>query len=360
MSTMSTKNRHVIGVSANRQTPPEVLEAADFLEIKTITADESRYFRTRTDRAIQLHLQYTGEGEYLLPPATDFADHAEALVHAWSIARPDHVSFHLGPAAPRIALDESTFMAVALAPPLSASEIVETVERNLRFSKNHFGSSSILLENLEFIPEQLCGGAYRYVQEAGFFREHTLGWLREGLLDGIVFDIAHALITAGNHPLYNGFSTRDGAVRHPHLSLERPEPSSEVPEKAIDPGSSVSGDTSFEISGDGSGGTDEISGGDYIRELETDALPGFFKTYIRKMPLSLIREIHLSGIARREDGVWVDAHNEIGSLELHALKTVFEEGGLSPSGIPITLEYGREPDRIIPQIEMIRSFLNGI
>jgi uncharacterized protein (UPF0276 family) len=354
---MSIENRHVIGISANRRTPPEALEVADFLEIKTITAEELHYFRTRTGKAMQLHLQYTGDGQYLLPPAMDFADHTEALVSAWKIARPTHVSFHLGPAAPRIALDEKTHMAVALVSPLTVPEIVERVERNLRFSKHHFGCSSILLENLEYIPEHLCGGAYRYVQEAEFFREHTLGWLRDGLLDGIVFDIAHALITAGNHPLYNGLRTPERVVRHRDTTTEHPKTSG-VSGKTAGTKSEVSGDTSFEIPGDESGGIDEISDAAYIRELSAGALPGFFKTYIRQMPLSLIREIHISGISRREDGVWVDAHNKIGSLELHALKTVFEEGALSPCGVPITLEYGREPEMIVPQIEMIRSYMN--
>jgi uncharacterized protein (UPF0276 family) len=83
---------------------------------------------------------------------------------------------------------------------------------------------------------------------------------------------------------------------------------------------------------------------------------GYFKTYISKMPLSLIKEVHISGITRLPNGVWADSHKEIGNLELNALKIILEQiQGMKDRGIPITLEY-KNDYRLIPgQLEKIRD-----
>jgi uncharacterized protein (UPF0276 family) len=81
----------------------------------------------------------------------------------------------------------------------------------------------------------------------------------------------------------------------------------------------------------------------------------YFKDYISQMPLHLIKEIHISGIKRLSNGAWVDAHEEIGDRELEALRLLFQSMGKTPAdGIPITLEYSKDMDRIPDQLVRLR------
>ena len=75
------------------------------------------------------------------------------------------------------------------------------------------------------------------------------------------------------------------------------------------------------------------------------------------MPLKLIREIHISGIKRLTDGIWVDFHKEIGDLELEGLKIILEAASKSADNfIPLTLEYSRDLGTITDQLNTLRDF----
>ncbi len=314
-----------IGVSVGHNSSPAVIEAADFVEIKKITAEEAASIRSVTDKPVYFHLQYSGTGQHLLPTAMSFCKHTRDFTAAGKAALPEQVSLHFGLSAPSISLDAATYMAVALEPPLSRERILSTLEKNLHIIREIFPQSSILLENIEFIPECLCGGAYRYLQEADFFSHQMLRWRESGLVDGIVFDIAHALIAAGNHPFYNGLSENSPGRKTYNDPLETNE--------------------------------------EYInelRQLPSDKLLDFYSSYIDRMPISLIREIHLSGILRADNGVYVDAHNEISVLELGALRLLLNHDvQMSAANFPVTLEYNRNAERIIPQMSRLRKFLSA-
>jgi hypothetical protein len=215
-------------------------------------------------------------------------------------------------------------MAVALDPPLSEDSLISNLEGNLLLLRDCFPGCPVLLENLEFIPETLSRGAYRYVGDATFFSKHVTGWHGRGMVDGIVFDIAHGLIAAGNHPFFNGLEQRESK------SVTEPITSDAV----------------------------------YLEDLKGingNKLLDFFSGYIDQMPLSLIEEIHLSGIIRTSQGVWVDAHNEVGELELDALWILLSHDAVrGRTDIPVTLEYGRDWRSVSPQMKRIRGLIASL
>jgi uncharacterized protein (UPF0276 family) len=314
-----------IGVSVGHTSSPAVIEAADFVEIKKITAEEATSVRSVTDKPVYFHLQYSRAGQYLLPTAMSFEHYTRDFIAAGKAALPEQVSLHFGLSAPRISLDTANYMAVALEPPLKRERILNTLEKNLHIIRESFPQSRVLLENIEFIPECLCGGAYRYLQEADFFSQQMLRWRDKGLVDGMVFDIAHALIAAGNHPFYNGLSEKAPGRKTYNDPLETNEEYIEE-----------------------------------LRQLPSDKLLDFYSSYIDRMPLQLILEIHLSGILRDDNGVYVDAHNEISALELGALRLLLNHASqVRPQDIPVTLEFNRNADRIIPQMVRLREFLSA-
>jgi hypothetical protein len=316
----------LIGVSIRDNSPPAVIDAADFVEIKNITAAQASSIRSATDKPLYFHLQYSGTGQYLLPTAISFEKHTGDFIAACKAAHPEQVSLHFGLSAPSVSLDAATYMAVALEPPLGRERILSTLEKNLLIVRESFPHSIVLLENLEFIPECLCRGAYRYIQEADFFSRHILRFAEKGLVDGMVFDIAHALIAAGNHPFYNGLSK------------------------------GVPGRKSYTDPQD----TDEEYI-DELRKLSSDKLLDFYSAYIDLMPLQLIREIHISGILRDGNGVYVDAHNEIDALELEALRLLLRHRSkMRVDSVPVTLEFNRNVDRIIPQMVTLRQYLSSL
>jgi hypothetical protein len=308
-----------IGISAEAGISPSIVERADFIEIKKITLSEVSYFRQISSKSIFFHLQYSSSGEYLLPTVDHFQNYSNDFISAWNIAHPPHISFHFGLSAPRISIDRESFVAVADSPPLHERQIIETLERNLHFLKETFQQSKILVENIEFIPEALSKGAYRYIQAAQFFTKNVTQWQEKGVLDGIVFDIAHALITSGNHPSYNGLGAT-GSFNDPIQ-------------------------------------TDELYIENLKKKSEKDLL-GYFRTYISQMPLKLVKEIHISGIARTRSGVWVDAHNEIGELEIKALAILLQQTRENGSvDIPITLEYTRREEKIPLMLDTLRRHI---
>jgi hypothetical protein len=312
-----------IGVSVGHNSSLAVIEAADFVEIKKITANEATFIRSVTDKPVYLHLQYSRTGRYLLPTAMSFEHYTRDFVAAGKAALPEQVSLHFGLSAPSISYDAATYVAVALEPPLKRERILNTLENNLHIIRESFPQSRVLLENIEFIPECLCGGAYRYLQEADFFSQQMLRWWKKGLVDGMVFDIAHALIAAGNHPFYNGLSDNSPGRK----TYTDPLKTNEEYIKAL-------------------------------RQLPSDKLLDFYSSYIDRMPLQLILEIHLSGILRNDNGVYVDAHNEISALELGALCLLLNHASqVRAEDIPVTLEFNRNADRIIPQMVKLREFL---
>ncbi len=308
-----------LGISAGAGISPSIAERADFIEIKKIALSEASYFRQISSKSIFFHLQYSSSGEYLLPTADNFQNYSDDFIAAWEVAHPPHISFHFGLSARRFSIDPESFVAVAESPPFSERQIIETLENNLHFLRDTFPQSKILVENLEFIPEGLSKGAYRYVQAAQFFTKNVTQWQKSGVLDGIVFDVAHALITSGNHPSYNGL----GAIGQFKDPIQ----------------------------------TEELYITNLKRKSEKDLL-GYYKTYISQMPLKLVKEIHISGISRTRSGVWVDAHNEIGELEITALTILLQrirEKGLVD--IPITLEYTRREEKIPLMLDTLRRHI---
>jgi len=312
--------RQRVGVSAGYETPQEALEAADFLEVKTVSREEAAAVREASGKPVFLHLQYLPEGEYLLATSFLFENIRDGLEAVWEAVRPPHISLHFGPAAARIELSGDSYMVIGLEPPLPRERILLYLEKNLRFLRSICPGSLVLMENIEFVPEFLSRGGYRFIGEARFFSDSVTTWKNAGLLDGIVFDIAHGLIASGNHPLYNGLAQRNRAWTD-----------------AV--------------------GTDETYGA-ALKDLGPEDLLRAYRAYIDQMPLDLIREIHLSGIHRTGEGVWVDAHDEVGELELEALRILLHHHALrEDENLAVTLEYNRKPDRIRPQIEKIRNFL---
>lgn len=309
-----------IGVSAGRGTPREVLEAADYGEVKRISLEEAVEVLEASRKPVFLHLQYTYDGEYLMPATELLEQVRDGIVSVWDAVHPPHVSFHFGPATPRIELSGDSYLVVGMEPPLSRECIIHHVEENLRFLKKHCPGSAILIENIEFVPEYLSRGGYRHIGEAAFFSSSVLALRDAGLLDGIVFDVAHGLIASGNHPAYNGLGELNGAWSD-----------------------AVGTDKEYTAA---------------LRSLKSENLLRYYRTYIDLMPLESVREIHVSGIRRTGDGVWVDTHDEVGELELEALGILLHHDALDgKDDMPVTLEYVRKPDRILPQIERIRNFL---
>jgi uncharacterized protein (UPF0276 family) len=321
-----------IGISAGTNPPHLAFDHVDFVEIKTSAVEEAVLIRTYTDKPVYMHVQFSPEGRYLLPTAMDFQAYAADFAKLARAVEPAQVSLHFGLSASSISSSGSTHYAVTDGVPLSKTSMVETLEKNLRVVRSCFPQSLILLENQEFIPECLCGGAYRYIQEAGFFTVQVTRWLDMGLLDGIVFDVAHALITAGNHPHYNGLA-KAGVGRGDYRGNCR--------------GRSCTYDDPLQ--------TNRA----YIEELgrlPADGLLGYYDLYIKQMPLHLIREIHISGIGRNTQGVYIDTHREIGELELTALDYVLDTPlGMQADAVPITLEYTRSEQNIIPQLNMLKQ-----
>jgi len=303
-----------IGVSAHRNLTRKAIDSADFLEIKKISTDEVKNFRADGKKPLYFHIQYTAEGEYYMPTITDFSPALPQLRAAFEMASPRLMSLHFGLSARSITIDEDNFMAVACDEVLDKTEITQNLENNLRLLKSSFPRTKLLVENVEFIPEALSFGAYRYVQEARFFTQHVIKWIDMGIIDGIVFDIAQALIAAGNHPFYNGLDT-----------------------DPLD--------------------TDE----EYVSRLkEKTLLLEYFERYISQLPLSAVEEIHISGISRFSSGVWVDSHKQVGEKELKALAFLLEKlKALGKEPVPITLEYTRKPGLIPRQIDQIHAVCEG-
>jgi uncharacterized protein (UPF0276 family) len=204
-------------------------------------------------------VQYAPDGEYLLPTVSDLSAYRTEFFKVKQIASPPLVSLHFGPAARRIRIVEDLFL-VAEGPLLSEEQIGENLGRNLQLLKEIFPESGLLIENMEYIPDSMSGGACGRIAEPSFFSRHALDWHAENMIDGIVFDIAHALITSGNHPDFAGSGN----------------------------------------------------------------LLDCFARYIDRMPLHLARELHISGIKKMDGGPYLDAHQVVGDMELRALAMVLE------------------------------------
>lgn len=252
----------LVGVSWDGAVPPDRYETADFLELKHISGDTALRIREGWAKPVYLHLQYAPDGRYLLPTASDFSEYRRDLRETRDIARPPLVSLHFGPAAGRVRIVDGLFLR-ATGPLLSPGELLENLERNLSLAREIFPGSRLLVENQEYIPDSMSEGAYRHITEPSLFTSGVLDWHRRGLIDGVIFDIAHGLITAGNHPAWAG------------------------------PGGPQGG----------------------------------FERYIRHLPLHLVEELHISGIGRMEDGTWVDTHGMAGETELNALAVVLHAMG---------------------------------
>ncbi len=315
----------LVGLSAQSDFPENILQTPEFIEIKKITPLETSFFRDNTQKPVYFHIQYNGNGGYLLPTADNFSDYLAEFSEAYRIAKPALVSFHFGLSAKIIHVDSETFVAKACSPPFTREGIVSRLGHNLRFSRTVFQESRILLENMEFIPEELSKGAYRYIQDADFFSQNIHRFIEMGILDGMVLDIAHALIAAANHPVYNGLENINSDSKH------------------FDP---------------------VRTGRRYIGSLakyqnDIDIL-GSFKKYVKLLPVELIREIHISGIHRLQNGVYVDSHNEISRLELEALDFLLDILPVDGDDrVSVTLEYARDPGRIPDQIKTLKKFCNA-
>ena len=315
-----------VGISIGKDFSQAPMEHADYVELKRISQEHSNAVRKATDRPVYLHLQYNSENSYLLPTAMDFTQYARDFEAAQSILHSEQVSLHFGLSAQSIDTDRAPYYAVADGPRLSKTRMTHMLENNLGIARNCFPQSRLLLENQEFIPESLSNGAYRYIQEHVFFTEHVSRWHEMGLIDGIVFDVAHALITAGNHPFYNGLmDTGRGRNRF---------------------SDTVQTDQAY---------IDELLG------VSSDCVLDFYDTYLGHLPLDLIRELHISGIRRCSNGVYVDAHREIGVLEIEALDRVLMHVSLPDKvSLPVTLEYTGHKDRTMAQLELLRTHIRTL
>jgi len=302
-----------VGLSAHRDLNPKLFRLAHHVEVKKITEEEVLYYRRITDSPLYFHLQYTGDNRYYLPSAMSLKPFLKDIEKAYHSGQPEYVSIHFGPASRSITLDSNNYIAVADGPLLNKKELVSNLTENLELLKETFPGSKLLVENLEFVPEIISGGSYRYIQEANFFSEYVMKWKETGILDGIIFDVAHGLIAAANHPLYNGL------LADP---LE--------------------------------------TGPDYIEKLRrrSEDIIQYFTAYLSSMPIQLVKEIHVSGISRLSEGVWVDAHIEIGPREMSALGKLLNM--LGERNIPITLEYYRSSQKALEQLEMLHRMLMAI
>jgi hypothetical protein len=287
-------HRVKIGIAAFPGLSRSIIDDADYVEIKKISADEVSLIKKLTGKPLFFHLQFTGSNSFYLLAADNVAGYLPEISKAYNKERPAFTSFHFGLSSGSITVDPENNVAVAGSRILSKEEIAINMEKNLRTLRDTFPDTVLLVENQEFIPDELSKGAYRYIQEADFFSHHVNKWKKMGILDGIVFDVAHALITAVNHPFYN--------------------------DQGADPLTS-------------------------------------FRKYIDQLPLRLIREIHISGVKRLPGGIWVDFHKEIGDLELKGLKIILDTMPENKDNyIPLTLEYSRDSSKITNQLNTLRDF----
>lgn len=317
-----------LGISLSTKIPVEVTKNSNFLEIKKFTRDEIKHTQNcmspgRTI-SISLHLQYLKDGKYILPTIEDFSTYIEYFSEAVRALNPEMISFHFGLSSKSVVINEDTFVAVADGALLARREITENIERNLEVLKKNFSEKLILIENLEYIPEYISKGGYSYIQEADFFTENLKKWQRMGIVDGMVFDISHAIIASANHPFYNGYMNHtEGAIDVRKL----PELKSKKYSK-------------------------------YLKSLNGDKVLECFKNYLGLFPEELIKEIHISGSGRLEDGTYVDAHLIPGRFEklalIHTIEIIKEKGLSLP---PVVLEYTREPIRIPEILEDLRKAL---
>lgn len=331
------------GISAGSDFQKDAFDSADFIELKKITAHEVSRVRELTSKPILFHIQYTSENRYLLPSVDDFSHYLDEFRAAYRLAKPEIISFHFGLAARSVLIDKETFMAVADAGLLSREELTKMIEHNIKAIRSAFPSSLLLLENLEFVPESLSKGAYRYIQEADFFSGNVLRWHRNGLIDGIVLDIAHALITSWNHPLYNGLypnllknSGGKGAVKDRILAYQT--------EKTDSYDRHLEDESYIELLG----------------SEDTSMHIQYFRMYITQLPLELVREVHISGAGRLPSGVFVDTHRELSDTEMEALKVLFTliDGNESDT-LPVTLEYTRSMSSIPLILRKLRDSCTG-
>ncbi len=333
----------LVGISAGSDVPESVIEAADFIELKKITGQDASRIRNLTSKPIYFHLQYSSSNRYLLPSVDDFEQCLDDFSTAYELVKPQIISFHFGLASRQVSIDPSTFMAVAEGGLLSREEIVSMIEKNLKTIKSAFPQSLLLLEHLEFIPDALSKGAYRYIQEADFFSGHTLRWNRMGLLDGIVLDIAHAIITAWNHPCYNGLS-RSLSANSVTQSLRGTQNRADARQKITCSDKPATGESYLEV----------------LANRDTSQLPEYYRTYIAQLPLELIREIHVSGAGILPSGVFVDMHKELSDTEIKALETLFElMHGSKSDPLPVTLEFTRSMDRTPLILRKLRDYCTG-
>jgi uncharacterized protein (UPF0276 family) len=315
-------SRFKIGIAACPGLSRSIIENADYVELKKISAAEVSYYRGLTTKPLLFHMQFSGNNSFYMPTADDLNSFLPEISEAYKEARPEYSSFHFGLSSRTITVDPETNAAVAASELLSRDEIVKNLEKNLRLMRNALRDTVLLIENQEFIPDQLSRGAYRYISEADFFSSNVKRWNNLGILDGIVFDVSHALVTAANHPYYNDPDDDHGDVSNYNSNINL-------------------GDETYQD----------------IDENKYDYLLTCFKRYIAEMPLELIREIHISGVQRLLDGTLVDYHQEIGNLELKGLKIILENVHKSiEQYIPLTLEYSRDVSKIADQLNTLREF----
>jgi hypothetical protein len=81
------------------------------------------------------------------------------------------------------------------------------------------------------------------------------------------------------------------------------------------------------------------------------------ETYLHRLPLDKILEIHVSGVGKTEEGFFTDSHNELekASKELALLNLVVPWIGAET--VPVILEYDRQPAQILAQLELVRKTL---
>jgi uncharacterized protein (UPF0276 family) len=259
----------LVGVSADSRIPPDQYETADYLEMKRISWQEAGKWKSAWAKPVYFHLQYAPDGHYMLPAAEDLGVFRSEFSQARDILKPPVVSFHFSPGSRDVRIIDDLYLQ-ADGPVLQPAELAANLETNLAMLRSVFAGSSLLIENMEYIPETLSRGACSLVAEPSFFSEKTTGWHRNGLIDGTVLDVAHALITAGNHPAYGGSAGRSGSPAGP------------------------------------------------------EELHEHYEQYVEDMPLHLVREIHISGIGRMGD-TWVDTHRPVGETELKALAILLDK-----------------------------------
>ena len=199
-----------IGIAACPGLSGSITNEADYVEIKKISADEVSRIKKLTEKPLFFHLQFTGSNSFYMLTSDDVTKFLPEISEAYEKAQPAFTSFHFGLSSASITVDPDTNAAVASSRILSKEEISINMEKNLRTLRDAFPDTVLLVENQEFIPDELSKGAYRYIQEADFFSHHVTKWNQMGILDGIVFDVAHALITAVNHPHCNKLQPGSG------------------------------------------------------------------------------------------------------------------------------------------------------